>query len=190
MGGEVRYPHEEALMVARRFLKSIDFHVQNAVIVGSLRRQKPDVGDIEILYKPLFQERETGLFGDGVEVKNLSFIQLTLMRNAGTLVDRVDKNNRCSFGPRYQRVSFEGIPLDLFACYEPADWGVLQLIRTGPADFSHRIVTPKSQGGRLPLGMYVKDGGLWDRGTQISIPTEEAFFEAIGMDYIEPEDRR
>jgi DNA polymerase/3'-5' exonuclease PolX len=38
--------------------------------------------------------------------------------------------------------------------------------------------------------MRVADGVLWRGNTRIETPDERAFFAAIGVDYIEPGDRR
>ena len=73
-------------------------------------------------------------------------------------------------------------------CYA-SSWGVLYTIRTGPADFSHKLVTPRLHGGWMPAGMHVKDGALWDRGAIVETPTEEAFFAALGLPYLAPEQR-
>lgn len=62
------------------------------------------------------------------------------------------------------------------------------MIRTGPAEFSKRLVTPKPY-GLLPMGMRVQDGQIIDRGQPIETPDEETFFAQIGIDYIRPEDR-
>lgn len=40
-------------------------------------------------------------------------------------------------------------------------WGLLAIIRTGPAEFSKRLVTPTRHGGLLPGWLKVKDGAIW-----------------------------
>ncbi len=184
-----RYRLAEAKFKAELFIdQELARYVDRVMIVGSVRRAKADVGDIEILYTPKFGPGQPDLFGDGPDMVNLAFERLSELRSAGALILRLDKDDRSAFGERYQRVTWRGCRFDLFACFAPAHWGVLQLIRTGPAEFSHRMVTPKPY-GFLPMGMQVKDGQLVDRGTVLDVPDEEAWFRHVGMDYIEPRDR-
>lgn len=190
MGGDIRYPRAVALEAAEDLIERLAPFVVRAEIVGSLRRGKPDVGDIEILYEPKFVPGEpTGLFGDTPsEPINQAYDYLSWLRESGELQDRPDKNGRPAFGQRMQRMIWDDIPCDLFAVFPPAHWGVIQLIRTGSADFSHRIMTPKPH-GHMPFGMRVQDGQLLDRGEPLDIPTEEAFFKALGMEFVPPEAR-
>ena len=70
-------------------------------------------------------------------------------------------------------------------------------IRTGPADFSHRLVTSTRFGGLMPAWLKVHDGHLWEVQAgdsswwlPVETPTEESFFEALGVAWIPPEERR
>jgi len=190
MGGDVRYPREQALAAANRLIAELKPWVKRIEVLGSIRRQKPEVGDIEILYEPHFSSEPSGLFQECVDVVNVTMGRLAYMRLVGLIEDRLDANGRAAFGQRYQRVRWEGIPCDLFACIPPASWGVLQLIRTGSGDFNKRIMSSKAAGGLMPYGMRCENGQLFDRGKPLDIPFEEHFFEAIGIPYIAPEDRR
>jgi hypothetical protein len=67
---------------------------------------------------------------------------------------------------------------------------VIFTIRTGPPEFSKRIVTKRMYGGLLPSGMEIKDGVLRNYLTKIPTPEEEDFFKAIGLPWIDPEDRK
>jgi len=110
-------------------------------------------------------------------------------RAVGVFRDRLDVNGRPAFGDRYKRLVYQGVGLDLFSVLEPASWGVIYTIRTGSAEFSHRLVTPRLMGGWLPAGLRVKDGALWDRGRLIETPEEADFFRAIGVEWLPPERR-
>ena len=108
--------------------------------------------------------------------------------------DRGVFSRRIKNGEKYKKFEFgllENVQfrLDLFIV-RPETWGVQFAIRTGPADFSHRFVTNKSLGGLLPNEMTVRDGLLWRAGVVVPTLEEVDFFTAIGLDWIEPEDRR
>ena len=99
----------------------------------------------------------------------------------------------CTFiknGPRYKQIQLpEGINLDLFIVQPPAQWGVIYLIRTGSAEFSHRFVTPRKHGGLLPSHLCVKDGAIWSNNHIIETPQERDVFDLAGVPWIEPEKR-
>lgn len=60
-------------------------------------------------------------------------------------------------------------------------------LRTGPADLSKRLVTPKAKAGLLPDGLHVHRGAVRDGdGVVIPTPTEAAFFELLGLPWEKP----
>jgi DNA polymerase/3'-5' exonuclease PolX len=102
-------------------------------------------------------------------------------------------------GPRMKQLALpEGIHIDLFIVRPPAQWGVIYLIRTGPADFSKWMVTQKSKGGGLPDGCFLRDGCVWQHGdgktwppsTIVETPEESDYFTLCGMEWIEPSKRQ
>jgi DNA polymerase/3'-5' exonuclease PolX len=160
-------------------------------IKGSLIRGKPDPKDIELLAIPIIQHvpNINDLFG-GLEEQNLLDYYLdSVYAGREWDLDRVVKRN----GPRYKRLRHVGfftppVPVccDLFIT--TADqWGAQAVIRTGPADFSHMLVTRA-----LRLGMKQEDGRLWrthrdGTRTVLETPEEIDYFKALGMDYVAPE---
>lgn len=162
-------------------------------VAGSIRRRAPWCKDVELVCIPRMGVQQAGLF-DTEEVNELD----GLVASQPCFKPRLDKNGRPAMGPRYKRLLFNWeqrlhIPLDLFSVIRPASWGVILAVRTGPADFSHRLVTRREHGGMLPDRMHVRNGGLWKDEMppwQISCPEERDFFEAIGFDLIEPWDRK
>jgi len=185
--------------------------VEQIEIAGSIRRRKPVVSDIELVCIPRIERTATDLFGN-------AFVETDFLHSAcerytanGTFAHRLDKNGRRSFGERYKRLLHveSGIALDLFSVKAPAQWGVVFAIRTGSAEFTQRFVTSQLIGGALPACMLVRDGCLYCHVNgadlpvdsearrkypagwlvEIPTPTEREFFDAIGMDWVEPEAR-
>jgi len=64
------------------------------------------------------------------------------------------------------------------------------LIRTGPANFSRKMVTPKRLGGWMPDAYTVRDARIWLPYERMETPEEEDVFRLYGLEYIEPEYRR
>lgn len=190
--GKGRIPLAEAERLAAQVVGLLAPACERIEIAGSIRRRKPEVGDIEIVCVPK-RDAPTihDLFGtrkDGPLVNLLDALCISLHAR-DVLGHRPDKNGRPAFGERYKRLTFEGVGLDLFSVLPPAQWGVLYTIRTGPAEFSHRLVTPRLQGGWMPSGMRVQDGALWDRGAIVQTPEEADFFAALGLEVVPPEQR-
>ena len=155
-------------------------------IAGGLRRRKPDVHDLELVAVPRLIP-QTDLLGHVFGEHNLLDEHLTYLVEIGRLQPG-SKN-----GQRYKqfKVPPTGIALDLFIVLPPAQWGVIFAIRTGPAHFSHWLVSHQLYGGALPNHLRVKDGAVWSiyGNEPYETPTEERFFEQLGLPWIDPVDR-
>ena len=206
MSGGQRFPSSVAGPVAKRFVELIAPYCDQVEIAGSLRRRLPTVGDIEIVAVPKIDQRTGGLFADVVSAHDLLADFLDQWWATGDIQKRLDKNDRPAWGPRHKRLTYDGIPVDLFTPAEPDRLGIVLVIRTGPAEFSHRLVTPKDQSvvvgkkpngheirrpGLLPQMYRVQDGWLTFRvsGERIPTPDEATVFDLLGIDYAEPWNR-
>jgi DNA polymerase/3'-5' exonuclease PolX len=147
---------------------------------GSIRREKDRVNDIEIVAIPRLS---VDIFGDPDGATELQKIIARLVES-GEL-------KRIKGGDKYQQyvVVRHGCKLDLFLANADT-WGCIYTIRTGSAEFSHRLVTPKSQGGLCPDGMRFSGGRLSRHGALLATPEEADVFRELGLDWIEPRDRK
>lgn len=171
-------PYHEALTQAQAIVALLQPACERIEIAGSIRRKKPEIGDIEIVCIPRY-DYIPDLFGNPVQ-------QYPLMDDVLKAQDWKTVKN----GERYKQFALEnGAQLDLFLV-TPETWGLQLLIRTGPADFSHRLVTDRRHGGCLFGGWKVKDGRLWGYHGVLDTPEEADVFTALEMGYIKPEDRR
>lgn len=177
-----------ARAIAERLVSTLRPSCERIEIAGSVRRGVPLVSDIEIVAMPrLVSTVGDDLWSTPVEVDCL--VQtLHALRASGSLplrwisVNRSDVQHRD--GPAYKALSFEGMPVDLFIVRDPDAWGVIFTIRTGPADWSHRLVTDcQKYLRRVEGGHLYRSGQLWP------CPTEEAFFDGIGQAWVEPAER-
>jgi DNA polymerase/3'-5' exonuclease PolX len=148
-------------------------------IAGSIRRKKPEVGDIEIVAKPKLIP-SYDMFG--TETEKISMLDDFDYSNIG----KVSKG-----GSKYKQIILKDseVSLDLFIVTFPAQWGVQFMIRTGSAEFSHKMVTAKQQGGYLPSNYKVRDGAVWDKEGIICMDDERDYFKLCGLEYVEPENR-
>ncbi len=177
-------------------------------IAGSLRRQKPEPHDIEIVCIPsLGVYTLNDLFGQPYKTITVNPLDdaLGALLSAGQWeLDPELKRD----GPRYKRLrqTPAGVCCDLFIT-DPRRWGIIYTIRTGPSAFSQALVSQALQhhqfvddgllhnhsrtyktddlGNRLPLPC--------PRGESCSLvvetPDEADFFAALGLPFVEPSRR-
>ena len=159
-------------------------------IAGSIRRKKETVGDIEFCAIPLMAA-QFDLFGEPSGTpRNLLEERVNALLDNGTLRPRPTPSGQLRLGPKYKALRYQGVGVDVFIT-DVDCWGLIYTIRTGPAGWSKRLVTPCRQGGMLPDYMRVKDGRIWDgHGEALATPEEADVFAVIGQEWIEPEQRR
>ena len=191
--------HHFAVMAGRaqELVNELHPYCEQIYIAGSIRRRAAEPSDIELVAVPRFtSEQAPDLFGQ--QTVRVDCLQRYVRdRLAGTWKGRPDKNGKTAVGgSKFYRLEDEaGYALDLFSVIAPAQLGVILAIRTGPAEFSKRLVTHRRKGGLLPEWLTVRAGALWaDHGdggpVLVPTPTEESFFAAIEMVLPRPEGRR
>lgn len=205
MSSGERFPSSVAGPVAKRFVELIAPYCHQVVIAGSLRRRLPTVGDIEVVATPIVEQRTAGLFGDVIVEEDRLGAYLECLLIGGDIQKRPRADGKTFWGPKAKYLTFEGIPVDLFTP-DAARFGIILVIRTGPAQFSHRLVATKDQSvvvgkhangheirrpGLLPEMYRVQDGWLTRRvsGEKIATPDEQTVFELLGIEYAEPWNR-
>ncbi|WP_242157354.1 hypothetical protein [Aestuariivivens sediminis] len=157
---------EQAQEIANKVKDMLAPHCYRIEIAGSIRRQKPEVKDIEIVAIP--KPYDIGLFSSGIAL----------------IVNQWPKV-KGEFPCKYtQRILPEGIKLDLFFAEED-NWGLIFAIRTGSAEFSHKVLATT----------WVKKGfrshfGYLTRGDKIfRFREEKELFRFLDLEYKEPWDR-
>jgi DNA polymerase/3'-5' exonuclease PolX len=208
--------NEDAMTMAEAF---VDWLADNCegdaqgepmiVIAGGIRRQKPEVHDLDIVAQPILKAPALA-FG---QKPYATFFDKTLgqLQADGYLLETIaDGPKKKKYEVNVQRFGIQP-DADPF-CVEfnlvtpPAQFGVLLMIRTGPGsdlnNFSQWIVTPRAKGGALPDGYRVKHGAVWLAGQldakdqplrgerPLEMAGEAAFFNFLEMDYVRPEERK
>ena len=144
---------------------------------GSYRREKADIGDVEIVAipKPTLLAHMDELVASGVIAKKIY----------------VDKNGRKShrWGPKYRAFVFThdgvSIKFDSFLCDMDSRGHIFEL-RTGPADKNEWMM---SAFHRFNAPFKVQGGYIWSGIQKLHIPDEQAYFDLLGIPFIEPKDR-
>jgi DNA polymerase/3'-5' exonuclease PolX len=156
----------QAQKIAEETVALLAPHCDRIAIAGSVRRLKQEPGDIEIVAIP--RPYGVGLLESGV----------------ATVLDRwecIKGNLPCKYT---QRKLPCGEVLDFFTAV-PENWGIIFCIRTGPWEFSKRMV-----GTWLPRhGITCSEGFLWKDGRKLVVTMEEEVFDYAQIPYIRPEHR-
>lgn len=173
----MRISWERGKVIAERICHVLRPGCERIEVAGSLRRLKPDIGDIEIVCIP----KRVGLMEDSAldPILQEQVEAVTLMRI---------KN-----GEKFKQfdVAGERAKLDLFIA-DVDTWGCIFTIRTGPAEFSKRLVTQQSQGGLCPSWLKFSGGRIVNvhcDDAPLTTPEEADVFEAVKLAYIKPENR-
>lgn len=159
---------EQAQPIAEKYRDALIPHCLPGYckIAGSTRREKPEVGDIEIVCVPLAYD--TGLFTSGI-----ASVINPLVKIKGELP--------CKYT---QRMLPEGILLDLFICTPETFW-LNFCIRTGSADWVHQVLATRW----TQLGYHSEGAILRRNGERHIVHSEQDLFAMLGMAWVEPRDR-
>lgn len=156
-------------------------------IAGSMRRQKPEVGDIEILYVPKIgpvQKPGEMFASEG----SLADVLIDELRRTGKLDKRPNINGQFTWGAQNKLAIHKatGIPVDFFSTTKE-NWFVSLVIRTGSKDFNIALIESAKRRG-LQLHAY---GAYTDIGTGEAIhpQSEREVLELAGLPWIPPEER-
>lgn len=163
-----RRPLAEALNIATGIVAELGPHCERIEIAGSIRRQRPTIGDIEIVCIPAPYDASP-LFRSGIAL----------------VVEQWPKV-RGELPCRYtQRLHPSGMKVDLFMP-DPAGFGLQLAIRTGSAAWSHQVLAT----AWVRAGFRSEVGLLRDyAGRSIVTPDERKLFTLIGLPWVEPVDR-
>lgn len=197
-------PLASARIWARKLAEVVRPACERVEIVGSVRREREQVGDLELLVEPTMKVQQADLFA-GEKVADTQAVVDALREDdrSRTVVKGGSRYVQMRLGGRFGRD--DRPTLDIFFCHPPASWGALLTIRTGPADLGRILVTRlRAKGWRNHQGAVWAPAHEFERGgydpedvvdledgtyVRCSTPTEEDYFEACGVQYVPPERR-
>lgn len=181
-----------------------------SMVVGSVRRQRPLVGDVEIVAPlpasprndPLFEainetmgnpwrdEREALFAGNAAP--NIPGVIPRAARPIGSIV-RGLKPEFAACSLLVQLADGADLPVQVYR-YTRENAGWMILYRTGPWDFGRWFLWQWKRRFGIPVGddhhSASMDGHLVDSSEQVvSVPTEEEAFQLAGVPFVPPERR-
>ncbi len=152
---------EKAKDIARKVVKELEPYCDKIEVVGSVRRQKPTVKDIDIV----------------LIARDRAALDQTLIVLGG---------HYKMAGMKITRVEMDSISLDIYFA-TPESFATLLLIRTGSTENNIRLCSAAKRKG---WHLAASGEGLFDENRQrIAGDSEESIYEALGLPWQRPEER-
>jgi len=187
MADKQLYPLELARQTGLEIAEWFKPACQRIILAGSIRREKPQVGDIEILLIPIIATVDVGeLFP---QPANLFERALHERLAHGDINLRRKKDGTTSNGPKVKlcRHSTTGIPVDFFLT-TAENWISSLVCRTGSKESNEEIAKRAKK-----LGYQWKMGGAGfiqnQTGQVIPAFSEEDIFSFVGLPCLDPKNR-
>lgn len=165
---KIKLPLKQAQSLTDKIIGALEPGCIRIECAGSVRRGKEQVGDLEIV----------AIAAPGLD-------ELIEQLVADSRLTRGGKN-----GKKLKTFLIPAVPGLGLELYIPTreTWGTIFTIRTGCAEFSHKMVTQQNKGGWLPSDLNVKEGRIWRGGEALQTPEEADVFKLLGW-YVEPGNR-
>ena len=159
---------EDACALADRIVHCIEHLCDKIQVVGSIRRKRADVHDVDIVLIP-----QAWMWNTIIQClkTNMQAHVVKAGQELATLEVPIGATN-------------ETIRVDIYKA-SPETWGVLLLIRTGSKEHNVMMCSrTRSLGMMLSAAKgVIKDGKI------IASKTEQEIFEALNMEFVAPEKR-
>jgi DNA polymerase/3'-5' exonuclease PolX len=174
-GGGMKY--EDMLSIATRLKDRLAPFCDRIEIAGSIRRKKPDCGDVELVCIP--KRVQAGLFDEDM-ITDPGFAKE---------VEKLPAVKGSPQGKYTQRtITFDRkeVKIDIFMTRHSI-WGSIFAIRTGSADFAHYSLAKRwlRQGWNSEEGVLVHAQSK----ERMAFEEEDELFAFLGLPFIQPEDR-
>lgn len=179
-----RFPLSQVDKLSDQLLRRFDRLCERIAVAGSVRRRKPQVGDIEIVAIPKWLEG-SDLFGPGASAVNLLWKELDGICFNGPDAKYVKA------GDYYRQVvartpDGKHVKIDFFTA-APGNWGWIYLLRTGSDKFSRHVAACLNKAGYTSKKGWIRPVGKL--GKKIATPTEADVFKMAKLKPVEPEKR-
>jgi DNA polymerase/3'-5' exonuclease PolX len=184
-----RFRIAAAMAVADEILRWLDPSCFQTAVAGSIRRGKPMVSDVEILFIPRSEKQRDPADMFGWLTVNLADQVIAQMEKAGVLARRKSITGTETYGKLNKLMIHRasGIPVDLFTEPSANDWWRSLVIRTGPKELNIRLIETAARYG---VKVHAYGVGLTrEDGSPIVCTSEEEFFDICGVPFIAPKAR-
>lgn len=189
MSEKKKWPRATALSLALKIKALLEPVCVVVEIAGSIRREKPMVGDIEFVLVPKIEERKTDFFTKGLF--NLADELIESWLKEGRITKRLAVTGKISSWSNLNKHAVHvatGIPIDFFS--EPDIWDFPRslVIRTGSKEFNVELMATAPKVGYSAHAYGVALKKLSD-GERVIAKDEREFIELCGLKFRPPNER-
>lgn len=174
-----KIPLRVAKPIAEEIAAALQPTTKRLVIAGSIRRAKPEVGDIEIVLEPTVGTYD--LLDKWIRDGKV------MHRDGGKCWGPKARSFRWPLPPHFIDVSY--IQCDVFLQPDPATWGVNMFLRTGSAEFNMLMFRKRKHSGWMPDYLDMRSARIWAGSTALETPDEDSIFALWGMEPVVPAQR-
>lgn len=160
----------EARALADKLIALLKPHIVRGNIAGSFRRGKAELSDLDIVVIPQM-ENIKDMFDNVIGSQPIQGFISTINSWEKIIGEPTGK---------YCKRIIDGHKVEI-AITTPKNFGCLLVIRTGDADFTHKLMIIARQ-----RGFEQRDGYLYKGDKLIPCYEEKDYFAALGIPYIEP----
>ena len=173
---KTRCPLHRAEEVANEILRHLEPACERITIAGSIRRRKPEVGDIEFLVIPKYV----------ADVDQLDR-EIGALMMLGVLGFRRNIRGSRVYGPKNKLLTHlpSGIGVDIFSTTDEC-WAVSLVVRTGGKVTNQRIAMVAI---RKVWHLRAYGRGFTTPDGELICHSERDVFEFVGLRYLEPWER-
>lgn len=163
----------------------------SVTVCGSIRRGEPEVSDLDLVLLPIPDPAPSDLFGDPIpgppSYSRLDALLASLAEKGILLPESGAQKQRTMRAGSFLE-GLQGCKVELYLATQ-INHGDILVLRTGCEAFSTALFTSINDRGVLPVGWRHDKGVLWHWGEIVLCPTEEAFFNAVGVPFVPPTER-
>lgn len=168
-----RQSRDDVMPVAQDMARTLMLACEQLQIAGSLRRNKPDVKDVELVAVP-----------KTIDGKNALLWVLDRLLEEGTIEKaKLGETGTTRWGNKLRSWVYQGVKFDLFSVDE-INFGIEYALKTGSRDFNVLLMT-KLKSAPFQLKEFV---AYWN-DAPLHIPDEQAWFRLLGLPFIPPSQR-
>lgn len=180
MSATTKTPLADAQRTAAHIASTLAPFCDRIEVAGSIRRERPLVGDIEIVALP---KRQTDLLG--IVAPGMTALE-SFLREKSVQIIKGGYNPKNKGLQKYIQFKYGRFSVDLFMPESAAHWGSIFTIRTGSHDFNMWLMNTRAP----QVGVKFISGLLytWQRQL-IPTPEEGDVFAALQMPFVPPTDR-
>lgn len=187
-----RLPLAHAKDAVRALMNLWRMPADSCLVVGSVRRGREDVGDLEFTARmPVDKSRDELHRAIAGTIKQEGLFEGTKSRTYGVAIAGFKPGFKyCALKMILKRddVEYE-LPVQIHRYHHSdANRGWIEIMRTGPVEFGELFLARWKIRHSIPREKQASiDGHLVNAaGERVTVPTERAAFELCGMQYIEP----